>query len=214
MKIKCGMILAAGLGKRLRPLTNKKPKALIKIGRQTLLERTITHHLAGQIKKAVFNKKYKAKITISEEKKKLLNTGGGVLKGTKKFKKKPFFVINPDTLWSKKYLNELKNLEKLYFKNQKSSLLLVNKRLSFDKSFKGDFNLNKKFITKKRNNKYIYTGLQIINRSIFKISNKKIFSMNEIWENLIKKNNLIGLKSNQKFYHLNTFKAYKKLKNY
>ncbi len=70
----------------------------------------------------------------------LLDTGGGILHATRSFKK-PFVAVNPDTLWSDAYCNELKDLEDLYFKKKKPCLLLVNKNLSFDSSFKGDFNL-------------------------------------------------------------------------
>ena len=77
----------------------------------------------------------------------LLDTGGGILNATKSFKE-PFVVINPDTLWSNAYSNELKNLEDLYFKEKKPCLLLVNKNLSFDSSFKGDFNLHDGMISR------------------------------------------------------------------
>ena len=121
MKIKHGMILAAGLGKRMQPLTNKKPKPLLEIGGSTLLERAINlltnhgveeisvnvHHLGHQIEKFISNFKSEVKIKISNEKDLLLDTGGGVKKATKEFKDNPFFVINPDTLWSNKYSEEV-----------------------------------------------------------------------------------------------------------
>ena len=141
----------------------------------------------------------------------MLDTGGGVLKGTQNFGDKPFFVINPDTIWSKDYLEELKSLETIYFKNNKPTLLLVNKKASIDTSFSGDFNLNNKQISKDNENQFIFTGLQIINRSVLIDEKSKVFSMNKIWNKLIKEKNLQGLESNQKFYHLNTFDMYKKV---
>ena len=78
----------------------------------------------------------------------LLDTGGGVKEGTKIFGKNPFFVLNPDTLWLTDYLDEMKFLEKIYFERKKPCLLLVNKRLSFDTSFKGDFNLKNNIVSK------------------------------------------------------------------
>ena len=226
MKIKHGMILAAGLGKRMNPITLKTPKPLIKIGNKNLLERAIellighgveeiainVHHLADQIKDFINQKKYKVKIIISDEQNALLDTGGGVLQATRSFKES-FAVINPDTLWNKSYSNELRVLEDLYFKQKKSCLLLVNKNLSFDSSFKGDFNLNANIVSRDDSNEFIFTGLQILDQSVFNSIKDKIFSMNKIWDNLIKNKSLLGIQSKQKFYHLNTKEMYDKISN-
>ena len=225
MKIKYGMILAAGLGNRMKPLTLKTPKPLLEINNSTLLERAINllishgvqqininvHYLPDQIQKFINNKKFKVKITISNEENLLLDTGGGVLKGTQNFGDNPFLVVNPDTVWSKRYLKELKMLEEIYFQNNKPTLLLVKKKLSIDPSFKGDFNLNNKKISKDDENQFIFTGLQITNRSVLINEKTEVFSMNKIWDKLIKEKNLQGLESSQKFYHLNTFDMYKKI---
>lgn len=227
MNIKYGMILAAGLGKRMQPLTLKTPKPLLEINNYTLLERAINllishgvqeisinvHYLPDQIKSFINRKKFKVKITISNEENLLLDTGGGVLKGTQNFGDNPFFVINPDTFWGKHYLEELKHLEVIYLKNNKPTLLLVNKKLSIDPSFKGDFNLNNEKISKDSENQFIFTGLQIINRSVFTNEKSEVFSLNKVWNKLIKDKNLLGLESNQKFYHLNTSDMYRKIQS-
>ena len=228
MKINKAMILAAGLGTRMQPITSKIPKPLIKIGRQNLLERSINlliehgikelvinvHHLAEQIENFVKNKNLKIKIIISDEKKELLDTGGGILKGTESFNDDPFIVINPDTVWNNKYKEELHSLEELYSETEKTCLLLVDRSLSFDSSFKGDFNVdNSKRISRNDVNQFIFTGMQILSRKIFKKTKKKIFSMNEIWDNLIPEKNILGLKSKEKFYHLNSKNIYDKLIN-
>ena len=225
--MKKAIILAAGYGKRLRPLTEKCPKPLLKIGEQTLLSNTIkflqqsgvkqiiinVHHLADQIERFISNSKSKVKISISNEKDLLLDTGGGVKKGTKIFDKNPFFVLNPDTLWTSNYLGEVKLLEKIYFENKKPCLLLVDKKLSLDNSFKGDFNLNNNIISKDKENKFIFTGIQLIEGKYLDTINKKVFSMNEVWNKLINEKNLSGLESSQKFYHLNSEKMYKRITN-
>ena len=227
MNVKYGMILAAGLGKRMQPLPLKTPKPLLEINNYTLLERAINllisygvqeisinvHYLPDQIKSFINRKKFKIKITISNEENLLLDTGGGVLKGTQNFGDNPFFVINPDTVWGKNYLAELKNLEVVYLKNNKPTLLLVNKKLSIDPSFKGDFNLNNEKISKDSENQFIFTGMQIINRSVFMNEKSEVFSLNKVWNKLIKDKNLLGLESNQKFYHLNTSDMYKKIQS-
>ena len=225
MKIKHAMILTAGLGKRMQPLTNKKPKSLLEVGGITLLERAINlltnhgvkeitvniHHLADQIEKFISDFKSEVKIEISDEKDLLLDTGGGVKKGTKKFKGNPFFVINPDTLWSNKYYKEVQYLEREYFSNKRPCLLLVKKELSLDNSFKGDFNLKENLISKDEQNQYIFTGLQIMRNDHLAFFNKNIFSMNEVWSKLISEKKLGGLESYQKFYHLNTAEMFEKI---
>ena len=108
-------------------------------------------------------------------------------------------------------MEELKSLEISYLKNKNPILLLVNKKLSIDPSFQGDFNLNNEKITKDDDNQFIFTGLQIINRDILFDEKSKVFSMNKVWNKLIKDKNLQGLESSQKFYHLNTFDMYKKI---
>ena len=225
--IKYGMVLAAGIGKRMQPLTLKTPKPLLEINSISVIERAINllidhgvqeisinvHYLPDQITKYINKKNFNVKIYISNEIDLLLDTGGGVLEGTTQFKDSPFFVINPDTLWSKKYLQETKKLEEIFYKNNKPSLLIVNKKLSLDKSFSGDFNLRNETIFKDKENQFIFTGLHITSRNFLITEKSKVFSMNKIWNNLINKNDLYGIESKQKFYHLNTFEMFNKISN-
>jgi len=225
--IKHGMVLAAGIGKRMQPLTLKTPKPLLEINNNSLIERAINllidygvqeisinvHHLPEQIENYINKKNFNAKIYISNEKDLLLDTGGGVKEATTQFKDSPFFVINPDTLWNKKYLEEVKKLEEIFYKNNKPSLLIVNKELSLDTSFTGDFNLINETISKDKKNQFIFTGLHITSRSFLTIEKSKVFSMNKIWDGLIKKNDLYGMESKHRFYHLNTLEMYNKISN-
>ena len=221
------MILAAGFGKRLNPLTNNRPKPLIKIGNETLLSNTInflqesgikqivinTHYLGEQIKKYINEKKFKSNITIISEREKILDTGGGILNALKYFNES-FLCINPDTIWNSNYIKELKQLENDFFSNKrKCSLLVVDKKKSFDKNLKGDFNLKNGFITREENEnlKYIFTGLQIIDPKIFFNIDEVIFSINLIWNKLIKKKQLFGFESKIDFLHVSTLDIYKKL---
>ena len=221
------MVLAAGLGKRMQPLTLKTPKPLLEINNISLLERAINllinsgveeisinvHHLPEKIVKFIREKKFKVQVKISKETDALLDTGGGILEATKHFGNYPFYVINPDTLWSDKYIVEAKRLKDSYSKNKKPTLLLVNKKLSFDNSFKGDFNLANNQISRDEKNDLIFTGLQIIDRSFLTSENSKVFSMNKIWNDLIVNKELYGIESNLKFYHLNTHEMYLKISN-
>ena len=110
--IRHGMVLAAGIGKRMQPLTLEMPKPLLEINNNSLIERAINllidygvheisinvHYLPEQIETYISKKNFDAKIYISNEKDLLLDTGGGVKEATTQFKNNPFFVINPDTL--------------------------------------------------------------------------------------------------------------------
>ena len=225
MTINKAMILAAGFGKRMLPLTEKIPKPLIMVGPKSLLERSIellikiginelvinTHYLPQKIDNFLKTKNYEIDINVVQEQK-LLDTGGGILNATKKFENNPFYVLNPDTVWNKNYYEELKILENSYLKNDKPILLLVDKKISHDTSFKGDFSFkNDKYITREVTNQYIFTGAQIVNRSFFEGIKEKVFSMNLLWDKMMKEKQLLGQESNQTFFHVNNFKVYEEL---
>ena len=106
-------------------------------------------------------------------------------------------------------------MENLFFENEKSkcSLLVVNKKESFDQSFEGDFNLKNNLLNRKKKEDldFIYTGLQIIKPEVFNNLSEKVFSINKIWNNLILSNELYGMESNSKFFHVSTLDIYKRL---
>jgi len=227
--IKKAMILAAGFGKRIHPLTLKHPKPLLKIGKETLLSNTLkflklfgikqavinVHYLGEQIVDYINRNQFNLTINIVKEKDKILNTGGGVLNAIQYFSHEPFLIINPDTIWNSHYLKELKLMEKSFFENKKSkcSLLVVNKKKSFDQSFKGDFNLKNNLINRKDKEDLdsIYTGLQIIKPEVFNGLSEEVFSINRIWDKLIQRNELYGTESNIDFFHVSTLDIYKRL---
>ncbi len=227
--IKKAMILAAGFGKRIHPLTLKHPKPLLKIGNKTLLSNALkflelleikqavinVHYLGEQIVDYINRNQFNLTINIVKEKVKILNTGGGVLNAIQYFSNEPFLIINPDTIWNSHYLKALKLMEKSFFENKKSkcSLLVVNKKKSFDESFKGDFNLENYLISRKDKNKlnYIYTGMQIIKPEVFNGLSEEVFSINRIWDKLIQSNELYGMESNINFLHVTTLDIYKRL---
>jgi len=221
------MILSAGYGKRLLPLTKNCPKPLLKIGKETLLSNTIkfliqfgvkqviinVHYLSEQIVDYINKNKFNISITVVKEQEKILDTGGGILNAIKHFNE-PFLVINPDTIWNFNHIKDIKLLEKNFFKNkQKCSLLLVNKLKSIENNFKGDFNLKNNLVDRKDkdNLNYIYTGLQIIKPEVFSEIRETVFSINKVWDKLISKNELYGEKSNTDFLHVSNIDFYKSL---
>ena len=229
--IKKAIILSAGFGKRINPLTLDTPKPLLKIRNETLLSNTIkflefygvdnvvinVHYLKEKIINYINKKNFKINITIVEEKNKILNTGGGVLNAINNFSNQPFLIVNPDTIWEDKYISELKLMEELFLKNKKAKciLLVAKKEKSFDKTLKGDFNIKNNLLNraKKKDLKYIFTGLQIIKPESFLGIGEKVFSMNKIWDNLIQNKELLGTISNIDFLHVSTLKIYEKLLN-
>ena len=230
MKIKKAIILGAGFGKRLNPLTLSIPKPLLEIKGQSLLENTInilikygieeisinTHYLADKIKDYIKKKKFSCVINLVNEKEKILNTGGGIFNISRSFLNESFLVINPDTIWTEKYLEEFKKIEKIFFlKKIKNILLVVKNNKSFDKNLKGDFRLDNNILSRNnfKNNDYIYTGFQILNNEVFDNCKIEPFSINDIWNKLIFQKSLYGFESNENFLHITNIDIYKKLKD-
>ena len=228
MKINSALILCAGLGKRLNPLTLQTPKPLLELNNITILERSIemvikygikkifinTFHLGNQISKFIEKKKFLADIKVIEDGNKILDTGGGIFNMISHSQDKDFLILNPDTLWHESYINEINKMANLYFSNKFDNiLLLVNKKFSFDKNLNGDFNLNNNLISKSDNNDFIYIGCQILNRALFEKFKLDTFSIKEIWDQLLKNNRLNGFESSNKFFHLTNLETFKKLKD-
>lgn len=228
MRIRTALILCAGFGKRLNPLTLETPKPLLKIKNTTILENCInvisklgikkilinTFHLGDQINKFIKMKNFKIDIKIKEDGKNILDTGGGIMNLVKDTTDQDFLVFNPDTLWNYKYVNEINKMQDFYFSNKLNCILLVaDKKLSFDKSFNGDFKLKDNLLQKGEDNNFIYIGCKIFNKSLFEHYNLKNFSILEVWKELRNKNQLNGYESLNKFYHLTNLETFKKLKD-
>jgi N-acetyl-alpha-D-muramate 1-phosphate uridylyltransferase len=226
MKINTALILCAGYGKRLNPLTLEEPKPLLKINEITLLENCInliqflgirkviinTFYLKKKIEDFIKLQNFELDIKIIDDGEKILNTGGGILNMMNSSEESDFLTLNPDTVWNKGYVKTIQSMEKFYFSNQiKNILLLVNKNLSFDKKLKGDFNLLDNVIKKDLQNDLIYTGCQIINKDLFNLYSVNNFSILEIWNQLTATNKLYGFESLESFYHLTNLEVYKEL---
>ena len=226
MKIDTALILCAGFGKRLNPLTLNTPKPLLKINNKSLLEGCIsmlikleikkillnTFHLKQQIFDFIKNTKFPIEIEIIDDGKDILNTGGGIVNMSNYSKSDDFLILNPDTIWGDGYVDEIKKMQNLYFLNKLTNLLLVTKKdLSFDKNLSGDFELKKNLLKKNDNKDFIYIGCQILNKNLLKNRQKINFPINEIWDELLKKKELNGFESLIKFRHLTNLEIFKKL---
>ena len=228
MKINTALILCAGFGKRLNPITLTKPKPLLEIKEVTMLEKSInlikemginkifinTFYLKDHILNFIKNKNFNLDIHIIEDGENILDTGGGILNMITHSSENDFMVFNPDTIWSNEYRDEIIKMEEIYFsKKIENILLLVNKNLSFDQNLTGDFNLSNNLILKKDNLDFIYIGCQILNKKIFTNQTLSKFSILNIWKKLIDEKKLYGFESKQKFYHLTDLNTFNKLKD-
>ena len=226
MKINTALILCAGYGKRLNPLTLTKPKPLIEVNNITLLENTInlikklnikkikinTFYLKNQIENFILKKDFDLNIEVINDGDKILDTGGGILNLVENSNENDFIVFNPDTIWNSKYLQTIKEMENFYFNNEVQNILMVvNKQISYDKNLKGDFSfkLNKLLNYEDRN--YIFTGCQIINKNLFSNYKNTSFSISKIWNELINDQKLYGFESLNEFIHIANLEIYNQL---
>ena len=226
MQIKTALILCAGFGKRLNPLTLEDPKPLLNFYNNTLLEHTLilikklnikkvklnTFYLKEKIEKFIISKNFDLDIDIVNDGEQILDTGGGIFNMIKETNEENFLVFNPDTYWNDKYIDFIKNMENFYFNNKIDNiLLLAHKKMSFDKKLKGDFNFNKDLINRDSPCDFIYTGCQILNKKLFNGYSKEHFSISKIWNKKLNENSLHGCISTEEFIHLTDLEIYNKL---
>ena len=224
MEIKTALILCAGYGKRLHPITLNIPKPLIEINKTSLLQNTLnlinslgvknilinSFYLSEKIEKYVDNLNFNLKVI--KDGNNILDTGGGIFNLIENSNQNDFLVFNPDTIWNESYLNEIQNMEKFYFKKKiKNILLVVEKSRSFDHRMQGDFSIENNILRRAINSNFIFTGCQILNKSIFENYKIEKFSINKIWDEMISKNKLYGYVSEKNFIHLTDIEIYKKL---
>ena len=228
MRINTALILCAGFGKRLNPITLNTPKPLLEIKNISMLERCInlieklgiqkilinTFYLKDQFYEFLHNKNFNLDIKIIEDGEHILDTGGGIQNMIKVSDENDFLIFNPDTVWSNNYKDEILKMEEMYFgKKLENILLLINKKLSFDKKLKGDFSLKNNLISKETKKEFIFIGCQIINKKLFIKEKIENYSILEIWNDLLDKKKLFGYESQKEFYHLTDLNIFKKLKD-
>jgi N-acetyl-alpha-D-muramate 1-phosphate uridylyltransferase len=211
-------IFAAGSGTRMRPLTEKTPKPLLKIGDKTMLDHILdrvrflkaqnviinSFYLKKQIKNFAYN--HKDPLIISDEFNKI-ETGGGIKYAIKCGlidPKQPLLLINGDLYWQENEQFLLDLIEKFHIDRPDILLALVNKREYFGYDGNGDFNMLKGGrIIRDGRNPYAFTGIQIVNPKIFFKSPKEIkFAMNHFYHN--KNIKICGMPSKNRFFHIGT----------
>jgi len=226
MKIKTALILCAGFGKRVQPITDNLPKPLIVYKNETLLENTINlltklkiekikinvFYLKEQIVDFVNKKNFPLNIEIIDDGETILGTGGGTLSLINKSNEEDVLVINPDTIWDESYINSIEKMENIYFEKQmKNILLIVNNKTCFDKRFNGDFEIKNNILFKEKINNFKYTGCQIFNKELILHKQLTYFPISELWDSLLRESKLYGFEHKGEFKHLTDFEIYEKL---
>lgn len=218
------MVLAAGLGTRMRPLTDTIPKPLVPVGGKALLDHNLDQLALSGIKTAIVNVHYLAdqiiahvetrkapKIVISDEREKILDSGGGIRKVLDHFKGGPFFSLNADTIWIDGPRRNLDRMQEAYDPETMDVLLLVAPVITtIGWNNRGDFALNQDG-TLRRPGKgevapFAYTGVAILKPESF-AGQPEIFSLNRIFDAAAAKGRLHGLRLDGLFMHVGTPEA-------
>ena len=220
--INSAMILAAGLGTRMMPLTTDRPKAMVAVKGRPLIDYIIDNLHQHGVKHILVNVHYKKDIfiqhlkshplsqiiTISEEET-LLETGGGIVNALSFFNNQPFFCINCDSLWLNGCQNTLLRLQNAFDPAKMDGLLLLSPTVKLKNDYSmGDFFLNQNGILRRRKKQevspYLYTGIQIINPVMLSKQVVRPFSLNIVYNQLLSQNRLYGIVHDGIWHHIST----------
>lgn len=215
------MVLAAGLGLRMRPLTDRLPKPLLPVAGRTLLDRALdrlaaagvevavvnTHHLADQIARSVAAR-VRPRIILSHEPE-LLETGGGVAKALADLAPGPFYVVNSDSLWLDGEHGALERLAEAWHERRMEALLLLEEvEGAVGYAGAGDFHLSADGRLRRRRGeeraRYLFTGIQLLSARLFAGVKVERFSLNILYDRAIGEGRLYGLLHDGAFYHVGT----------
>ena len=216
------MVLAAGLGERMRPITDTMPKPLVKVGGQAMLdfvldrladagvERAVVnvHYLADQIERHLASRK-KPQIVISDERVKLLNTGGGVVKALPELGREPFFQVNSDTIWIDSVKPNLTRLAEAFDDSIMDALLLLAPAAtSIGYAGRGDFTMAPDGKLQKRGEQevapYVYAGAAILAPKLFDGAPADAFSLTRMFDKAREAGWLHGLRLEGVWMHVGT----------
>jgi N-acetyl-alpha-D-muramate 1-phosphate uridylyltransferase len=206
------MVMAAGLGKRMRPLTATRPKPLIEIGGKPLIDHVLDRLKAAGVTKAVVNVHYLADaieghlqhrakgmdFVVSDERAQLLETGGGLVKALPLIDSDPFIAVNADNLWIDGPVDALKLLASGWDDGRMDALLLVVPLAQAHcHNGRGDFHMSATGALTRRKPRgvapFVYTGIQLLSKRFFEGAPADgPFSTNLLWDRAIAKGRLFG----------------------
>lgn len=219
---KTAMVMAAGLGLRLRPITLSTPKPLIKVAGATLIDHALDrlvevgveravinlHHLGEQIERHL-KPRSAPKLEFSWEREQLLETGGGIAKALPRLSEQPFFVVNADTLWLNGPILALERLAEQWDETRMDALLLFHPTVSahgYDED--GDFMLDPDGRVQPREEgviaPFVFTGTQIIHPRVFADAPAGPWRLRPLFDRLIAAGRLHALRHDGEWFHIGT----------
>ena len=222
---RCAMILAAGLGTRMRPLTDKLPKPLVAVGGKPLINHVLDRLAAAGVETAVVNVHHFAdqleehlkprrapKIVISDERGAVLGTGGGVVKALPLLGPAPFFLVNSDTLWIDGVKSNLERLAAAFRPDRMDALLLLAPTAtSVGYTGRGDFSMAADGQLRRRNERdvvpFVYAGIAILSPALFKDAPSGAFALTQLFDRAIEQERLFGLRLEGVWMHVGTPEA-------
>jgi len=215
------MVMAAGLGTRMRPLTDGRPKPLIQVGGKRLIDHALDRLVAAGVELAVVNLHYKAEmmrayldkrrdieIRYSAEEDALLDTGGGVVKALAHFQNEPFFILNSDSIWVEGYSSALPTMMRLWDETRMDGFLLLAAMVSSlgYEGWRGDFRLSAtghvSRVPARVISPFAFPGVQIVHPRLFADPPAPAFSTNVMWDRAIAKERLFGTRLDGVWLHV------------
>jgi MurNAc alpha-1-phosphate uridylyltransferase len=216
------MVLAAGLGTRMRPLTDTLPKPLVQVAGKALIDYALdrladagvetavvnVHHMADQIENHV-KARTRPKIEISDERAELLDTGGGVVKALRRLGERPFFHMNSDTLWIEGVTPNLVRLGAQFDPAEMDILLLLaSTTASIGYEGRGDFAMAPDGKLRRRVERevtpFIYAGAAVLNPAQFADAPQGKFSLNRMFDRAIERGRMRGMRLEGTWMHVGT----------
>ena len=225
------MVLAAGYGMRMRPLTDKLPKPLIRVADRALLDRVLdrledagvenvvvnVHYLSDQIEKHL-KTRTSPSITISHEEQ-LLDTGGGIVYALALLGEDVFYAVNSDAFWLNGYEDALLRLANLWDDDAMDGLLLLHSTVeAYGYEGTGDFLIDPLGGLKRRPESevspYLFTGVQLLHPRFFKKAPEGPFSLNLLYDDAIEQGRLYGIVHDGEWFHVGTVESLAEAENY
>lgn len=218
------MVMAAGLGKRMRPLTASQPKPLIRVSGKPLIDHALDRLADAGIERAVVNVHYLADaleahlgersrpaITISDERAELLETGGGMVKAREHLPD-PFFCLNADNIWLDGPKSAFHDLSRRWDPERMDALLLlVSHARAANFNGSGDFHMDPEGRLSRRKPgriaPFIFTGIQLVSHRLLRDAPEGKFSTNELWSRAIAEGRLFGVSFTGQWFEVGTPQA-------